>query len=152
MKAFRSSSAEETHRFARDCASTLQRGAVVALSGELGAGKTKFTQGVAESFGVTEPVTSPTFVLLNRYAGRPTNGGELFVYHFDLYRVQSAAELYDIGFEEFVNGNGITLIEWAERFPELLPSNRTDVRLRHDGVEHERIIEVERVEAAVAMS
>lgn len=143
-------SEEETRSFARSFASSLRRGDVVALYGELGAGKTQFIKGVCQHFGVREPVASPTFVLLNRYSGVDREGRELLVYHFDLYRIRSLDEVYDLGFEEILHGNGITLIEWAEVMEELLPVPRYDVRLELGLVESERRITVEQVREQTA--
>lgn len=147
---YTTSSEEETRAVARSFAERLQRGDVVALTGELGAGKTQFVKGVCEAFGVTEHVMSPSFVILNRYSGRDKSDAELLIYHLDLYRVASIEEVYDIGIEEFVYGDGITLIEWAELLGEMLPANRYDVRLSLGADTHERLISIEhRAEAGV---
>ncbi|WP_405378388.1 tRNA (adenosine(37)-N6)-threonylcarbamoyltransferase complex ATPase subunit type 1 TsaE [Phascolarctobacterium sp.] len=106
-----------------------QDGDVFCLSGDLGAGKTLLSRGVAAGLGVaSEEVTSPTFAILNIYQGR-----ELEVHHFDLYRLNRAEELEDIGFDEYAGGDGVTLIEWAELFPEQLPEERLQVELRLEG-------------------
>ena len=151
MRSLRSASAAETHRIARAVAGGLRRRDVVALEGELGAGKTQFVQGVAEYFSVVEPVTSPSFVLLNRYTGKDSDGTELLLYHFDLYRIRSEEELYDIGFEEFLRKEGIVLVEWADRFPSMLPADRVDVRLRHGIDASTREIEIQHREETVAI-
>jgi tRNA threonylcarbamoyladenosine biosynthesis protein TsaE len=98
-------------------------GLVLALTGELGSGKTKLTQGIAKGLGVPEDlqVTSPTFTLINEYPGR------LCLYHFDLYRISGADELIDLGYEEYFYGDGVVVIEWAERAKDLLPPGRVDV-------------------------
>ena len=136
-------SEEDTRSFARSFAAGLRRGDVVALSGELGAGKTQFVKGVCDAFGVREHVTSPTFVILNRYGGNAADGTEVLLYHLDLYRVKSLEEIYDIGFEEFFYGTGIALVEWAELLGELLPQRRYDVRLSLGERENERKIEIQ---------
>jgi tRNA threonylcarbamoyladenosine biosynthesis protein TsaE len=141
---------EETTTLGREFAAGLRRGDVVALFGELGSGKTQFVKGVCDAFAVRIPVTSPTFVLLNRYDGRDAGGDELLVYHLDLYRIRSAGEIYDLGYEEILNGNGLCLIEWAETLGELLPGRRFDVRLSHGDRETERQIVIERVPAEAA--
>ncbi len=138
----RTHSENETRAFAASFARDLHRGDVVALTGELGSGKTQFVKGVCESFGVRELVTSPTFVILNRYAGRDARGEELLLYHLDLYRVRSLQEVYDIGFEELLYGSSIALIEWAGFLGDLLPARRFDVRLSLGKTENERKIEV----------
>ena len=101
-------------------------GDVVALTGELGAGKTCFVQGVVRGLGATTQATSPTFVLVNEYRGRVP------VHHVDVYRTQSLTELLDIGLDEMLGGSGVTLIEWADRCEPLLPP-RT-IRVHIDGV------------------
>ena len=104
-------------------------GDVLCLSGDLGAGKTLFSRGVATALGVQpDEVTSPTFAIMNVY-----EGSELEVRHFDLYRLNRPEELEDIGFEEYAGGDGITLIEWAELFAERLPEEYLQVELRHEG-------------------
>lgn len=142
-------SEEETRTFARSFAVELRRGDVIALSGELGAGKTQFVKGVCEAFGVHEPVTSPTFVILNRYDGKDSAGAEMLLYHLDLYRVKSLEEIYDIGYEEFFYGDGIAMIEWSELLGDLLPARRYDVRLSLGESETERVIEIQSVESSV---
>ncbi len=117
----------------------------MALYGDLGAGKTQFVKGLCEAFNVHQGVASPTFVILHRYEGRDRNGAEILLYHFDLYRVTELSELYDVGYEEFLYGDGMCCIEWADRMEELLPSKRYDVRLSLGDAEHERHIEIERV-------
>ena len=106
-----------------------QDGDVLCLSGDLGAGKTLLSRGVAAALGVEpDEVTSPTFAIMNVYEGR-----ELEVRHFDLYRLNRPEELEDIGFAEYAGGEGVTLIEWAELFSEQLPEEYLQVELRHDG-------------------
>jgi tRNA threonylcarbamoyladenosine biosynthesis protein TsaE len=119
-------SADETAAAGECLAASLGPGDVVALSGELGAGKTCFVQGLVRGLGVTSGATSPTFVLVNEYRGR------LPVHHVDVYRIQSLTELLDIGLEELLGGVGVTLIEWADRCEALLPARA--VRVHIDGV------------------
>ena len=137
-------SEEETLRLANSFAYRLQRGDVIALWGELGTGKTRFAKGVCEAFGASKHVSSPSFVILNRYQGKARDGQELFVYHLDLYRVKSVEEIFDLGFEEFVYGDGITLVEWAEQLGDLLPPTRYDVHLSYGDADSERRISIER--------
>lgn len=143
-------SERETISLARSFGQHLSRGDVVALYGELGSGKTRFVQGVCEAFGVRSHVSSPTFVILNRYEGRDSNGEELLVHHFDLYRVTSTDEIYDLGYEEFFSGEGICLIEWADYLGKLLPPQRYDVHLSHGESIDCRRIEIHRVSKAAA--
>jgi tRNA threonylcarbamoyladenosine biosynthesis protein TsaE len=130
-----SHSVEETAAFGRSVASTLRRGAVLALCGDLGAGKTHFVKGLAAGLGGGEVVTSPTFTLLHEYTG-----GRLPLFHFDFYRLEDEAEALKIGLEEYLDGDGVCAIEWAEKFPALLPGETRWFRFTHtDG--DARIIE-----------
>jgi tRNA threonylcarbamoyladenosine biosynthesis protein TsaE len=110
-----SRSAGETQALGERLGSRLGRGDVVACIGPLGAGKTCFLQGLARGLGVTADVTSPTFVLVNQYRGR------MPVYHVDAYRAGSLTELVDVGVEEMLHGEGVTLVEWADKLLPLLP-------------------------------
>ncbi|HOA30534.1 MAG TPA: tRNA (adenosine(37)-N6)-threonylcarbamoyltransferase complex ATPase subunit type 1 TsaE [Clostridia bacterium] len=107
-------SSEETFEIAFKLGKMLSKGEVVTLDGNLGAGKTLFTQGLARALGITEPVTSPTFAILNIYTT-----GDVPLYHFDVYRISSYDELVEIGYEEYNQGDGIIVIEWAKNIPEL---------------------------------
>jgi tRNA threonylcarbamoyladenosine biosynthesis protein TsaE len=131
-------SPEETHRVARNLLATLKPGAVLALHGELGAGKTCFVQGLARALGVHRAVTSPTFTLINEYAA------PLRLYHIDLYRIHSPQEALGLGLDEYVHGDGITAIEWAERVAELLPPHTIHIRFRPGARPDERTIEISR--------
>lgn len=112
-------------------------GDVFCLTGDLGAGKTLLSRGVAEALGVSsEDVTSPTFAIMNVYQGT-----ELEVRHFDLYRLNRPEELEDIGFDEYAGGDGVTLIEWAELFSEQLPEEYLQITLRLDGVGRRAVLE-----------
>ena len=142
------SSEQETRDLARTFAGRLRRGDVVALFGDLGTGKTRFVKGVCEAFGAERRVSSPSFVILNRYKGRDNEGRELYLHHLDLYRVRSVEEIYDLGYEEFVYGDGITLIEWAEQLGDLLPQRRYSVRLEYGPVETQRKVTIELPAAA----
>jgi tRNA threonylcarbamoyladenosine biosynthesis protein TsaE len=108
-------------------------GDVVALTGELGAGKTSFVQGLVRALGVTAGATSPTFVLVNEYRGR------LPVHHVDVYRVDTLTELIDIGLEELMEGEGVTVIEWADRMEPLLPARTIRVHIEGVGEEPRHI-------------
>jgi tRNA threonylcarbamoyladenosine biosynthesis protein TsaE len=126
-------SPEETDAAGQRLGATLEAGDVVALSGELGAGKTVFVQGLVRALGVTTGATSPTFVLVNEYRGR------LPVHHVDAYRTASLAELLDLGLEEMMDGDGVTVIEWAERLEPLLPARAVRVRIAGVGDESRAI-------------
>jgi len=146
MNVITTMSEEQTQAVARELAATLTRGDVVALTGDLGTGKTRFVRGVCSAFGI-ESVSSPTFVLLNRYTGADASGAELLVYHLDLYRISSLTEIYDLGYEEVIGGDGICLIEWAEVLDGLLPPRRYDVHLEYGERETERTIRIDCVSA-----
>jgi tRNA threonylcarbamoyladenosine biosynthesis protein TsaE len=122
-------SPEETEAAGARLGATLGPGDVVALTGELGAGKTVFVQGLVRALGVTGGATSPTFVLVNEYRGR------LPVHHVDAYRTGSLAELEDLGLEEMMDGDGVTLVEWAERLGPLLPARAVRVAIAGVGDE-----------------
>jgi len=122
----RSRDPAETQAIGERLGARLGPGAVVACTGELGAGKTCFLQGLARGLGVTTGVTSPTFVLINQYRGR------LPVYHLDAYRTGSLTELVDLGVEEMLHGDGVTVIEWADKLLPLLPA--ATIRVHLDGL------------------
>lgn len=113
MCEFVSHSAEETVRFAEEFAKKLEAGTVILYTGDLGAGKTTFTKGIASALGITETVTSPTFALVNEYYGK------LPLFHFDLYRINNVDDLYAIGFFDYLDRGGIIAAEWSENIPEL---------------------------------
>ena len=119
-----SHSVDQTRRLGARLAELLEPGDVILLGGNLGAGKTVFAQGVATGLGIDGPVTSPTFTLIHEYEGR------LPLYHVDLYRIAGDAEAGDLGLEEYLYGDGVTLIEWGERASGLLPRERLAVTLR----------------------
>jgi len=121
-----SRSAEETMAHGRAIAATLRRGDVLALCGDLGAGKTHFVKGVAAGLGIISPVTSPTFTLLHEYSG-----GRLPLYQFDFYRFEDEDEALKIGLDEYLDGDGACLIEWADKFPALLPPHTRWLRFTH---------------------
>lgn len=110
--------------FGRQLAASLKPGDVVALSGELGAGKTCLVKGIALGLGVPQQVTSPTFTLVHEY-----RGGTLPLYHVDLYRLDSVAQALAIGIEDYFDGPGVTVIEWAEKIEPLLPERTMRVRI-----------------------
>ena len=126
-------SPEETQARGRRLGARLEAGSVVACIGELGAGKTCFLQGLARGLGVESMVTSPTFVLVNQYRGR------LPVYHLDAYRTETLTELLDVGVEEFLHGDGVTMIEWADKLLPLLPPHTITVTITGLGDEPRRI-------------
>lgn len=124
MASFTSHSVEETIAFARNWADELQPDDVVALSGDLGAGKTHFVKGLVAGCGSAQSVTSPTFTLLHEY-----RGGRLPVFHFDFYRIERQEELEQLGFDDLLHEGGVAVIEWADRFPKLLPARTRWLRI-----------------------
>ncbi|MDP2981952.1 MAG: tRNA (adenosine(37)-N6)-threonylcarbamoyltransferase complex ATPase subunit type 1 TsaE [Candidatus Latescibacter sp.] len=131
----------ETTALAAAFARTLRSGDVVALTGELGAGKTVFAKGIASALKVEGEVTSPTFTLINEHRG------EVTLYHMDLYRLNSLREMLDIGVEEYLYSDGICLVEWAEKMGKNFPANAIRVSIRYgsdNDNDHSRAIEIER--------
>lgn len=130
-----SHSAEATvaHGYAR--AAALRRGDILALCGDLGAGKTHFVKGLAAGLGAGAAVTSPTFTLIHEYLS-----GRLPLYHFDFYRLEDEDEVLKIGLDEYLDGDGVCVIEWGDKFPDLLPTHTQWFRFTHraDGA---RVIE-----------
>lgn len=113
---FLTHSPAETERLGEKLAEKLTPGAVLAYRGELGAGKTAFTRGLARGLGYTDPVTSPTYTIVNEYLG-----GRLPLFHFDMYRLSSAEDLWDIGWEDYLDRGGVCAVEWSENVAEALP-------------------------------
>lgn len=99
----------------------------ITLTGDLGVGKTVFTQGLAKGLGIEEPVNSPTFTIVQVY-----EGGRLPFYHFDVYRIGDVEEMDEVGFDEYVSGEGVSLIEWANLIEEILPENRVNITIEKD--------------------
>lgn len=130
----RTHSVEQTQQVAAALAEIVAPGSVVTLDGDLGAGKTHFTQGLAAALGISEPVTSPTFNLVVSY-----DGGRIPLHHFDLYRLDDPYQLEDLAFYEIVEGDGVSCIEWASKFPEEMPEDRLEVFIGVEG-EGERLI------------
>jgi tRNA threonylcarbamoyladenosine biosynthesis protein TsaE len=128
------SSMEETLGFGKRLARELGAGDVIALSGDLGAGKTALVKGIARGLGITQEVTSPTFTLVHEYAG-----GRLALFHVDLYRLDDVQQALAIGIEEYLNGRGVAAIEWAEKIESLLPPHTTRVRITLHGESARRI-------------
>ncbi|MEZ5382289.1 MAG: tRNA (adenosine(37)-N6)-threonylcarbamoyltransferase complex ATPase subunit type 1 TsaE [Microthrixaceae bacterium] len=127
-------SAAGTRSVAEAVASISRQGDVVVLSGDLGAGKTTFTQGFVAALGISDPVTSPTFAILQHYQG-PSTSGALVVNHLDVYRLASLDEAEALGLDELLDGTAVTLIEWGEGIGALLPVDRVTVTLSLEGPE-----------------
>lgn len=132
-----SKSPEDTFQIGMRLGQLAKAGEVYTLTGDLGVGKTVFTQGFAKGLGVEEPVNSPTFTILQIY-----EGGRLPLYHFDVYRIGSVEEMDETGVEEYMTGEGVSLIEWADLIREILPGERTRIRIEKDlekGFDYRRI-------------
>ena len=119
-----SHSVEETQQLARAISDRVQPGDVILLVGDLGAGKSEFTRGLAQGLGVTATVTSPSFTILNVY-----DDGRIPLYHFDWYRLNSVEELYEMGMEEFLGGDSVAVVEWPSQCPEAIPETHLAIRL-----------------------
>src|SRR5690554_3092802 len=115
MKEILTNSPQQTYELGKRIGQILKPGAVICLSGEMGAGKTAITQGIVKGVGVDTYVTSPTYTIINEY------DGEIPIFHFDVFRIEDVEELYQIGFDEYLYGEGIVIIEWASLIEEALP-------------------------------
>ena len=136
-----SNSEGETEDLGRRLGLRLGPGAVVAYTGDLGAGKTAFTRGLARGLDISERVTSPTFTIVNEYAG-----GRLPLFHFDLYRLGSSDELFDIGWEDYLSRGGVCAVEWSENVADALEEDAIRVDLRRGESDGQRIVTIEGVE------
>lgn len=139
---FRAASAEETAALGERLGAFLQPGDIIALEGNLAAGKTTLTKGIARALGVDENITSPTFCLVSEYAGK------IPLYHFDVYRLQGADDFFDLGAEEMLYGNGVCVIEWSEKIMEALPNRTIRIKIENEassenGAHSQRKISVE---------
>lgn len=132
-----SNSAAETLELGKRMGEQAAPGTVYTLTGELGVGKTVFTQGFARGLGITEPISSPTFTIVHEY-----DTGRMPFYHFDVYRIGDVEEMEEIGYEDYFYGNGACMIEWASLIPDILPQNSIHVTIEKDlekGFDYRRI-------------
>ena len=127
-------SEEETFRWAKKLGTSARRGSVFALYGDLGAGKTIIAKGIAKGLGIEEDITSPTFILLEIYPN------DIPLYHFDLYRIENVDELESLNFEEYWEGEGVSVIEWAERADAILPQNTVRINIEWISSNARRIV------------
>ena len=127
MRVYETNSAKETYELGKQLGEKAVPGQVFTLIGDLGVGKTVFTQGVAKGLGITEPISSPTFTIVQVY-----EEGRLPFYHFDVYRIGDIEEMDEIGYEDYFYGNGICFIEWANLIEEILPQNYTCITIEKD--------------------
>ena len=124
---FEVNSIAETTNIGRQLGKILNPGDIVCLTGDLGTGKTHITKGIAEGLSITENITSPTFTIVNEY-----DSGRLKLYHFDVYRVSDPDEIYAIGFDDYIFGEGISVIEWANYIEEILPKDYLHIYIQKD--------------------
>ena len=133
----------ETEALGAALADRLKPGAVVAFSGDLGAGKTAFVRGMARGLGIPERVTSPTFTIVNEY-----EGGRLPLFHFDMYRLGSSDELFDIGWEDYLIRGGVCAVEWSENVSDAMEGDCIRVDIRRGAHDNQRLITIEGGDAA----
>lgn len=126
IREYESYSYEDTARIAAEFADTLKGGEFIAMYGDLGAGKTAFTQGLAKALGIEQHVTSPTFTIVNEYEGR------LPLFHFDVYRIADPDEMYEIGYEDYLDRGGVCIVEWSELIEELFPDEYIKITITKD--------------------
>ena len=119
--------AEDTYEIGKKIGQEAQPGQVICLYGDLGVGKTVFTKGLADGLGITEPIQSPTFTIVREY-----EEGRLPLYHFDVYRIGDIEEMDEIGYEDYISGEGVSLIEWSNLIEEILPEERTEILIEKD--------------------
>lgn len=126
MEIYESYSYEDTIKIATKIADSFKGGEFIAMYGDLGAGKTAFVQGIAKALGISDHVTSPTFTIVNEYYGR------LPLYHFDVYRISDSDEMYEIGYDEYIDGDGVCMVEWAELIEDLFPPEYIKITILKD--------------------
>ena len=131
----------ETEELGARLAARLEPGAVVAFTGDLGAGKTAFTRGLARGLGIPDRVTSPTFTIVNEY-----EGGRLPLFHFDMYRLASSEELFDIGWEDYLARGGVCAVEWSENVAGAIEPDAVRVSIRRGDGDDDRVIAIEGVD------
>ena len=132
-----SNNVKETQNIAKTFAKKLNPGDVICLNGDLGVGKTAFVQGLAKGLEISESITSPTFTIVNCY-----ESGKLPFYHFDVYRIDDCDEMYEIGYEEYVFGKGVSVIEWPEKIADILPDSRYEITIVKNLAIHEDYREI----------
>ena len=132
-----SNSVEETEALGAELAGRLEPGDVVAFTGDLGAGKTAFVRGLARGLGIPDRVTSPTFTIVNEY-----EGGRLPLFHFDMYRLGSSEELFDIGWEDYLARDGVCAVEWSENVEDALDDDAIRVEIRRGEGDNQRHIRI----------
>lgn len=129
---------EDTFRIGRELGEMARKGEIFLLEGDLGVGKTVFSKGFAEGLGITEPVTSPTFTMIQEY-----EEGRIPLYHFDVYRIADVEEMFELGYEGYFFGEGVCLVEWASRIRQILPAGCRRIQIKKDlerGFDYRRIM------------
>ncbi len=137
MEVFESFKPEDTFEYAKKMGENAKPGQVFCLNGDLGVGKTVFTQGFAKGLGVLEPINSPTFTIVQEYYD-----GRMPLYHFDVYRIGDISEMDEIGYEDYFYGEGVCFIEWSTLIEEILPDNRIEIKIEKElekGFDYRRI-------------
>ncbi|MEF9989164.1 MAG: tRNA (adenosine(37)-N6)-threonylcarbamoyltransferase complex ATPase subunit type 1 TsaE [Christensenellaceae bacterium] len=135
MQEFFSESEQQTQEFAKKLAYRLEKGSFIAVYGDLGAGKTAFVKGLAQGLGIKDSIVSPTFTILRAY-----EDAKIPLYHFDVYRIDDEDELFEIGFDEYANGEGVCVCEWANLIPHALPKVRMDITIERISDSKRRIL------------
>ncbi len=136
---YNTKSSVETTQVAKEFSKSLKAGDVVCLTGEMGVGKTVFTNGLCQGLGVTDYVTSPTFTIVNEY-----DGNAFRVFHFDMYRIEEEDELLEIGFDEYLSSGGVCVIEWPQNTKSYIPKHRYEVEITRNG-ENGRVISISKI-------
>lgn len=137
MEVFESNRSEETFNLAKRLGESAKAGEVYCLDGDLGTGKTVFTQGFAKGLGIEQPVNSPTFTIVCEYCS-----GRIPLYHFDVYRIEEPEEMDEIGYEDYFYGDGVCVVEWASQVEEIIPTNAVRITIEKDlskGFDYRRI-------------
>lgn len=141
MKKYIITSEKQTQLFGSRLSEKLTPGSVIALTGELGAGKTTLAKAIAKGLGIHSPLTSPTFTIIHEY-----REGRLPFYHFDVYRLNNEEEMYELGYEEYFYGDGVSVIEWADLIEGLLPEDSIRIHIEFGNSENERIYTTEKLD------
>lgn len=131
---YTTNSPAETEKLGEELTGRLARVSVLAMRGGLGAGKTTITRGIAKGFGVTDGVKSPTYAIVNEYRG------DRIIYHFDMYRINTADELFEIGWEDYIASGGLCIVEWSENVADALPDNYAEIIINHLGENMREVI------------
>ena len=131
---FEINSVEQTTQLGINLGRLLNAGDIVCLTGDLGTGKTHITKGIAKGLNIDDNITSPTFTIVNEYEGK------MPLYHFDVFRIGCSDEMYDIGYEEYINGEGVCIIEWANLIEDILPDEYLYIELKYKDMSREMIL------------